>query len=89
MHRFVRPVIAIAWLMFLIGPLACLFAPASHIPRDDQLFGLYAAIKELLGEHSARWIFGGLWLAMNAALFWRFVLSKNPYDVGDSLDLHD
>ena len=89
MHQFVRPVIVIAWLIFLVTPVAYFFAPAGQLPHDDQLFGLYIAFEQLLGEHSARWVFGGLWIAINAALFWRFVLSKKSGEVGDSLDLHD
>jgi hypothetical protein len=89
MHRIARPVIVIAWLIFLVGPLAFVFAPAGELSRNDELFGLYMALQEVLGEHSARWIFGALWLAMNAALFWRYVLTKKSPDINNSLELHD
>jgi hypothetical protein len=88
MHRFLLPVMAIAWLVFLVGPIAFFFAPPGA-PPDDQLAGVYTAFVQLLGEPPARWIFSGLWLAMNGALFWRLALSKKRYETGDPPDLAD
>ena len=88
MRRLVAPVAILAWLIFLIGPIGLLFAPSSAI-EDGWLTGLPTAFVELLGDRWGRWVFSGLWITMNAALAWRLVVSKKPYDPGPSLDAHD
>lgn len=88
MRRFALPVLVLAWLAFLVGPIAYLFAPQGAVDRE-WLTGLPTAFEELLGARWGRWMFAGLWIAMNAAVAWWLAISKKPYDIGPSLDLDD
>jgi hypothetical protein len=90
-HRrlWVRLIWVIAGILFLTIPIGFFFAADGAQLQGDWLGGLYAAFVELLGERGARWVFCGLWLIFNIALFWRFVLSKSRYEPGDPVDLDD
>lgn len=87
-RRFVVPVVVVSWLMFLVAPVAWLFAPPATVDQAWRT-GLPEAFVELLGERWGRWAFSGIWIALNAAVAWRLLISKAPHDVGPSLDLDD
>ncbi len=87
MRRVAPAVLIVAWIVFLTLPLGFLFgAPGASSSRP---LGLYASFVELIGQRPARWLFCGLWLAINGVLFWRVVLSKRRRAIGPSVDLHD
>lgn len=88
-RRWLYLIWGVAWVIFLSLPIAFLFSKAGTPLSCDWLSGLYAAFVEVLGEQNARWGFCGLWVAGNAALFWRLVISKRRHDLGDPVDLDD
>jgi hypothetical protein len=85
--RFARPILIVAWLIFLTGPLVFLFAHPAPSASLDWFAGIYTAFTELFGEQIGRWVFCGSWLALNALVFWRVMLSKPEKDVRPDVDL--
>jgi hypothetical protein len=99
MRRALVPFIVVAWVVFLTGPIAFLYSGYYTPSELAWVNGIYIALIQIVGEPAARLIFGGLWLTLNAALFWRLVLSRHrdklgtipglgrlrlaPYDVGN------
>jgi hypothetical protein len=87
MKRYIRPVAAAAWIVFLTLPVGFLLAKGASPFDRDWLNGLYVAFAELFGERIGRWIFCGLWLLLNGALLWRFLFYRER--PGDPLNLDD
>ena len=89
MRRLAWPVLVVIWIVFLTLPIGFLFAAPNMLLNNDGLAGIYIAFSELLGERTARWVFCGLWLAINVLVFWRVTLSKKRHELGPSADLDD
>jgi hypothetical protein len=71
-----RVVMAIVCFAALALPLLFLFAQPGAIPGTGALFDLYSPLVRLLGEKVVRFAFCAAWLGIDAALIWRFFLSK-------------
>jgi hypothetical protein len=83
-------ILAIAWVIFLIAPLAFLFDRKADTSASlDWFSGIYEGFVGLLGDQTGRWVFCGSWLVLNALLFWGVMLRKSepdtsvPPDIGD------
>jgi hypothetical protein len=89
MRRLAPAILVVAWIVFLTLPIAFLLGVTAASLDRDGLAGVYVALMELIGERRAKWLFSGLWLAMNVVVFWRVMLSKKRHDLGPSVDLDD
>jgi hypothetical protein len=87
MKKYIWPVIAIAWVVFLTLPISFFITKGGPQSDRDWLNGLYVTFAELFGERAGRWSFCGLWLLLNVALLWRFLFHRQP--PGDPVDLDD
>ena len=88
MRNWIRPIVVIAWIVFLTLPIGFLLGGASL--GGDWFSGIYTALEDLFGERSGKWAFCGLWLVLNVVLFWRLVLSNTRHDdLGDPPNLDD
>jgi hypothetical protein len=64
----------------LAAPLVFLFAVPGADLGDGAMGGLYKSLVVLLEEKPARFLFCATWLGLDAALVWRFFLSKHGAD---------
>jgi hypothetical protein len=75
------------WAMLFALPIALLFADAGTVLPAGQMAAIYGSALTVLGEPLARVVFCGSWLAIDIALFWRYVIRKKP--LPEHTDLHD
>ena len=68
--------VAVVCFGALALPLLFLFARPGAVPGSGALFDLYSPVVTFIGEKAGRFVFCALWLALDAALVWRFFLSK-------------
>jgi hypothetical protein len=77
------------WIVLFGLPMLFFVRPEVMLSVDP-LTELYSSAAQLLGEPVARGLFGGVWLAVTFALFWRVVVSKDKSRSGaEPADLHD
>ena len=79
-ERIRKSLLVLFWLLTFGLPLALLFAKPGIGPPGGALVNLYSSAMSLFGEPTARLLFCIGWLAVDALLFWRFVLSRRPID---------
>jgi hypothetical protein len=73
-----KSVAIVLWAIAFALPIAFFFAGAGATFPDGPLVRIYSAATQAIGETAARTIFCLSWLAIDALLFWRLVVSKRP-----------
>jgi len=71
-----RVAVAVCCFVALAMPLLFVFARSGASPGVDVFGSLYSSLVVLFGEWQARLLFCGAWLAIDAAVVSRLLLSK-------------